>query len=119
MVGATLVDDSMASVAIVIIVIIGDAIVDAAIVGVTIAGVAIARAAPIVAIANAAPIGPTIRNAKSSHRASHVGDEPDKQVKQGFYNGEKYHRFFATWLKYYDFTFLSISFFSPLVIEFN
>ena len=81
-----------------------DAITGAAIVSVAMAGVAL-----ISTITGVIPFDPIVSGAKASHRASHVGDEPNKQVEQGFYNGETYHRFFSMRLKYYDFTLLSIS----------
>ena len=95
--------------------IVGVAIAVVAITGAAIAGTTMAGSTPIVVIVGAAPVGPTVGDEKASHRTSHVGDEPDEQIEQGLYNGETYHIFFATWLKYYEFTHLSISlpFFSP------
>ena len=79
--------------------IVGAAIAGVVIAGTTITTTAITGATPVATIVSVAPVGPTVDDAKTSHRASHVGDEPDKQVEKGLY--ETYHRFFATQLKYY------------------
>ena len=74
----------------------GTTMVNISIVGAAIACATMTNATPI---AGAALAGPNVGDVKTSHRASHVGDNANKQVEQGLYNGETYHRFFVAMSK--------------------